>query len=197
MTKFEFLSLLREELAGLPEDEINSRLSFYEESINDRMDEGKSEEEAVAELGYVSDIVSQIAKDTPFFTIVKDKVKPKRRLSTLEIVLISVTFPIWLPLLITILALIPVFYLVFWIIGLIPSITCVSSYLFGLAGIFTFFVAIFSKNANAFELGLGIAGLGIGTMLIPASIYSIKGMIKLTALIILKIKTAIMFGRSK
>ena len=49
MTKKEFLSSLRSKLQGLPPSDIDERISFYSEMIDDRMDEGKSEEEAVSD----------------------------------------------------------------------------------------------------------------------------------------------------
>ena len=47
MQKQAFLDALRSQLAGLPEAEINERLNFYSEMIDDRMEEGLTEEEAV------------------------------------------------------------------------------------------------------------------------------------------------------
>ena len=48
MTKNEFLSSLRSKLQGLPPADIDERIGFYSEMIDDRMDEGKSEEEAIS-----------------------------------------------------------------------------------------------------------------------------------------------------
>ena len=45
MTKNEFISRLRARLSGLPKDEIRERLAFYGEMIDDRIEEGLSEEE--------------------------------------------------------------------------------------------------------------------------------------------------------
>ena len=59
MTKQEFLAELREKLKGLPEQDLEERLSFYSESIEDRMEDGLSEEEAVAGVGTVEEIVAQ------------------------------------------------------------------------------------------------------------------------------------------
>ena len=47
MNKQEFLSLLRRELSGLPQGDIEERVGFYAEMIDDRMEEGLTEEEAV------------------------------------------------------------------------------------------------------------------------------------------------------
>ena len=46
MTKLKFLFELRDRLEGLPYDEVEERLNFYSEMIEDRMEEGLSEEEA-------------------------------------------------------------------------------------------------------------------------------------------------------
>ena len=71
MTKHDFLELLEEKLSGLPEKELAERLPFYGEMIDDRMEEGLSEEEAVAAIGNVEDIVSQVLEDTPINKLVK------------------------------------------------------------------------------------------------------------------------------
>ena len=78
MTKREFFALFRQELAGLPKEDLEERVSFYEEIINDKMDEGKSEEEAIAELDSVQTIVEQIASETSLVKLVKEKYKPMR-----------------------------------------------------------------------------------------------------------------------
>lgn len=40
MSKEEFLTRLRSALAGLPQNEVNERIAFYGEMIDDRMEEG-------------------------------------------------------------------------------------------------------------------------------------------------------------
>ena len=194
MTKKEFINELRERLSGLPKDDLESRLSFYEESINDRMDDGKSEEEAIKELGTIDEIVTQVAGETSLVTLVKEKAKPKRKLSGAEIALIAIGFPLWFPLVLTFLILCLVFCLVFWIIGLIPLITCVSSLVVGVAEFFSYFAIIGEANSLG-VLGMGIAGIGLALMLIPAVIYSVKGTIKLVKLIMTGIKKLFIRGR--
>ena len=99
MNKQEFLEELREELMGLPQDEIEERLDFYSEMIEDRMEEGLSEEVAVAEIGIPAEIAAQIIEDIPLTRFVVEKVKPKRKLKVWEIVLLVLGSPIWVPLL--------------------------------------------------------------------------------------------------
>ena len=64
MTKEEFISELRKKLSGLPEKEIEEGLSFYCEIIDDKIEEGFSEEEAVSGVGSVDEIASQIGIHT-------------------------------------------------------------------------------------------------------------------------------------
>ena len=47
MSKSEFLTALRARLGGLPQGDVAERLDFYSELIDDRMEEGLSEEAAV------------------------------------------------------------------------------------------------------------------------------------------------------
>ena len=101
MNKSEFLKELEKNLKGLPKEDIDERIEFYSEAIDDRVEEGKTEEEAVEEIGTVEEVVREIAEDTPLLELVKKKMKPKRSLSAWEIVLIVLGFPVWFPLLVT------------------------------------------------------------------------------------------------
>lgn len=65
MNKKEFLAALRAGLAGLPEADVQHWLDFYSEIIEDRMEEGMTESEAVADVGSVHTIVTQILSETP------------------------------------------------------------------------------------------------------------------------------------
>lgn len=98
MLKQEFLGKLRSRLSGLPETEMEERLNFYSEMIDDRMEDGLSEEEAVAAIGTVEEIVVQIVAETPFTMLAKERIKPKRQLKTWEIVLLVLGSPVWLSL---------------------------------------------------------------------------------------------------
>lgn len=77
MNKQEFLTELRAKLSGLPTDDVEERLSFYGEMIDDRTEEGVTEEQAVEEMGSVDQIASQIISEVPLTKIVREKIKPK------------------------------------------------------------------------------------------------------------------------
>ena len=114
MNKQEFLAELRRGLDGLPQDDIKQSLDYYSEIIDDRIDDGIDEAEAIAALGDPRDIVSQILIDTPMQKLVKAKAKPDHKLSVTEIVLLCLGSPIWLSLCIAAAAVVLAVYIVLW-----------------------------------------------------------------------------------
>ena len=180
MKKKEFLEELRKRLKGLPQEDIESRINFYSEMIDDRVEEGKTEEEAILDVGGIDGVVSDIAKDTPLVSLVKEKIKPKRRLRGFEIVLLILGFPLWFPLLMVALILFLVGYFVLWILEfalyavdtamLIGSVGCGITFLLNL------------KDGNVFisHLGFGCLAFGAFWLLLIACIYSTKGVVKIT-----------------
>ena len=96
MNKREFLSALERRLSGLSQEDIAERLAFYSEAIDDRMEDGLSEEEAVAQLGTVDEIAGKVVSDSPS----AQQPREKRRLGALEIVLLVLGAPIWFSLLV-------------------------------------------------------------------------------------------------
>ena len=114
MSKQGFLAQLRKGLSGLPQEDIEERLTFYSEMIDDRIEEGLSEPEAVSAIGTVDDIITQILADTTITKLVKEKVKPKRTPKAWEIVLLVLGSPIWLSLLIVAFAIVLSLYATLW-----------------------------------------------------------------------------------
>ncbi len=123
MNKIQFITQLCDRLTGLPEQEVEDRVSFYCEMIDDRIEEGLSEEAAVAAIGTVEEIAEQILADVPLTKIVKEKIKSQRRLRAWEIVLLALGSPIWLSLLVAAFAVILALYAVLW--SLIVSVWAV------------------------------------------------------------------------
>lgn len=114
MNKYEFLGQLSRALSGLPQDDLEERLTFYREMIEDRMEEGLSEEEAVMAVGTVEEIAAQAVADVPLGKIARERIKPKRRLSAWEIVLLALGSPLWLSLGIAAIAVIVTLYVSLW-----------------------------------------------------------------------------------
>lgn len=114
MNKIEFLTALRERLQGLPEEDINKSIDFYCEMIDDRVEDGMSEAEAVEALGSIDEIISQILSEVSLPKLVKEKVKPKRALKAWEIVLLVLGAPLWIPLLAAVILTVLAIYLSVW-----------------------------------------------------------------------------------
>ena len=187
MNKKQFLDELRSKLVGLPDEEIENRISFYEEMINDRIDEGKSEEEAISEIGTVDEVVREIAKDTPLVSLVKHKMKPKRRLRGWEVLIIIFSFPFWLPLVITAIALTFAAIVVMWsgaIAVYAVEVSMIATIFWGVGG------CIASGMTDTYYLGAALLGFG-GTVLMTFAWTGItKGMVRLTKLMLTGIKSA-------
>lgn len=115
MNKQEFLQKLSERLSGLSEEDIKKSIDYYDEIIDDRIEDGLSEEEAVKALGSLDEIVKQILADTLLQGSAKQEENVKREFKTFEIVLIILGFPLWLPLLATFFSLVLTAYILLWV----------------------------------------------------------------------------------
>lgn len=116
MNRQEFLMQLRKGLEGLPKNDIEERLAFYEEMIEDRMVEGYSEEEAVKAIGTIEEIVAQTISETPLIRIARERIKLERKLTIMEIVLLIIGSPIWFSLVVACLAVVLSLYVALWAI---------------------------------------------------------------------------------
>ena len=118
MKKSDFLIKLKKSLQGLPKKEVQDHISFYSEMIDDRIEEGLTEEAAVGAIGDVRQISEQILND------LKDTEPPSRadnkkeKLKGWEIALLIIGSPIWLSILITVFAVAWSLVLTLWAIEL-------------------------------------------------------------------------------
>ena len=180
MKKEEFLSELRARLSGLSKEELDERINFYREMIDDRIDEGKSEEEAVADLGGVDKVVDDILEETPLLKLIKQKAKPNRALKVWEIIFLILGFPLWFPLLLVFIILCLVGYLLVWV-GVIVTYTVELS--FGAAAIYSIVGFIYQASQGTFSLtyfGGFFFSIGLMFLFIFACIGITKGTLKLT-----------------
>lgn len=117
MTKYSFLEKLQGKLQDLPKREVEERINFYSEMIDDRMEEGLSEEEAVTAVGTVEEIAFQISEELRLGNPPKMK-KAKRKLRAWEIVLLVLGSPLWVALLLAVFAVVISLYAVLWSVNL-------------------------------------------------------------------------------
>lgn len=196
MNKQEFLAELRKGLHGLPPNDIEERLTFYSEMIDDRMEEGVTEEEAVSGIGTVDEIVSQIVAETSLSKLVKEKVRPKRALRVWEIVLLTLGSPIWLSLLLAVFAVIFAVYVTVWsvIVALWAAELALAVGTF--CGVLSSVILIVQVNviAGIAMIGAGIACAGLSIFLFFGCKETTKGLLFLTKKMISGIKS-IFIGR--
>lgn len=190
MSRKEFLDQLRKGLSGLPQDDVEERLTFYSEMIDDRMEEGLSEEEAVGEMDSVDEIVAQTIAEIPLAKLVKEKMKPKHRLGAWEIVLLVLGSPIWVSLLIAAFAVVFSVYVALW--SVIISLWAAEVSLWGavLGGIVAGIVFALTGNGltGVAMIGASIVCAGLSVFLFFGCKLATKGTAWLTKKMALGIK---------
>ncbi len=192
MNRAEFLEELENAIGGLPSEDIQKSLDFYSEMIDDQIEDGLSEEEAVSQIGKAEEIAKQILMDTPITKLVKQKIKPKHRISAVEIVLLVLGSPIWLSLLVAAVAVVFSIYVSLW--SIVISLWACEAALVGsaLGGVISA-VIIFATGQNTYAavmmLAAGLLLIGFSMLFLFVCKALNKGMVWLTKKITLWIKS--------
>lgn len=191
MNKQEFLDRLWAGLYGLPQDDVEERLSFYSEMIDDRMEDGLTEEEAVAEIGPADAIISQIIEETPLTKIVGERMRPQGRHRVWQTILLVLGSPIWLSLLIVLFAVLFAVYVSAWavIISLwaVEAAFIISAVAAMAAGIILLIPGRPLTGLVLIAAALVLAGLSI--FLFFGCLMATRGILDLTKKIVLGIKS--------
>jgi len=190
MNKIEFLTVLRERLQGLPEEDINKSIDFYCEMIDDRVEDGMSEEEAVEALGNIEEIISQILSEVSLPKLVKEKVKPKRALKAWEIVLLVLGAPLWIPLLAAVILTVLAVYLSVWSVIISLYAVDLSIAVSGLACIGVAVALLFDGQfvPAGVVFGAGLVCMGLAILLLFAFNLVTKGILWISKKVLLGIK---------
>ena len=181
MKKQEFLSLLKKRLSSLPKKEIEERVSFYSEMIDDRMEDGMSEDEAVRDLGGPELVSLGALKSIPKKQ--REEIKREKKESNLIVILLlALGFPIWLPLLISGFAVIVSLYATLWSLLVSLWAVFISLAVSAPAGLIIGLINIFSGNGavGAITVGGSFVAAGIAVFLYFGCIAATRGMLSLT-----------------
>lgn len=194
MKRLEFLLQLRERLSCLPQDDMEERLTFYNEMIDDLLEEGLSEQEAVAQIGNVNEIASQILQDTPLSTLVKERIKPKQRMKPWQIVLLAVGSPLWFSLLMAALAVGISLYAVLWVLVICLWAVFAAVAACALGGMVGggIFAATGNRLAGIATIGAALVCAGVSIFLFCGCKAATKGAARLTGKIISATKRCFM-----
>ena len=202
MTKEQFLSELQNRLSFLPSSEVAPFISYYREMIEDRMEEGMSETDAVAGLGDIGRIVEVIQYEMPVTSLVvssgKDKTHEARAKAEsrwpawgtgLVIALLIIGSPIWLSLLLAaggvIVGLLAVkIAIIVAAVAVVLALAAAS-----LAAIVGGCVMLFREpGAGVALIGAGLIGCGLTILAYLLAVIVIKGIIQLIKLLFRWIK---------
>ena len=190
MDKYDFLLALEERLADLPEADRQSSLDFYAEMLDDLMEGGMTEQEAVASLGSVDAIAQEILMDLPLPKLIKAKMKPKRRMRTWEIVLLAVGSPVWAPILLALAAVALAVYLTLWAVVISLYAADLAFAVSAPAGIITAITLFASGKPTAalLFLGAGLVLVGLTVLWLLLCNLTAKGVWRLGKLTLRGIK---------
>ena len=169
MTRAEFFKALKNRLSAFEKVEIDNWLNYYSEIIDDRMEDGQSEEEAVNSLGSIDAIIDEILQQTPITRLAKTKLN-RKTLCGWEIALLILGFPLWFPLLISAVAVILAVYASLWAV---------------IISLWSVFVALIGAGVGVIIGGIvficvsktlsGVVSLGAGFICIGFSVFCLFG----------------------
>ena len=189
MKRIEFLNQLKAQLWALPEADIQCSLDYYSEMIDDRMEDGLSEEEAVAAIGDLDEIVKQILNETPRPPQVVESTpkqnKAKNKVAPWMIVLLVLGAPLWIPLVAGVGSSVLGVYVSLWsvVIALYAAAFALAVGAIGLlvAAFSLFWIRRFGKGAVM--VGGALICVGLAILIFLLSNLAAKGLVALTKLI--------------
>ena len=194
MTKTEFLDELERRLSGLPQSDREERLLYFREMIDDRMEDGLTEEEAVSDIGSVDEIVDHIMEETPLSKLVRENAKRTRALKAWEILLLVLGAPLWLSLILAAIAVCLSLYAALWavVLGLWSAVVGLAAGAVG--GLVTAASYVVNREpVNAiFMLGAAILCAGLAILLFFGCVRLTKAVMQVTKKTILGMKALLM-----
>lgn len=198
MLRDEYINDLRTRLNENDIPGADGMVEFYEEMIADRMEDGMSEEEAVAAMEDIDHVIAQAKLEKPLPALMLDKVKESQKKANekskgaLWIVLAIVGFPIWFPLTIAFLAIVFSLYVSLWAIVISVYAVELSLAVSALACLLGGFTFIFGNIPFATALamwGAALLAAGLCLLLWKPILAATKGMIAIIKWLFRKIKS--------
>lgn len=180
MTKTDFLNALAVRLSSLSEIDVARSLDYYEEMIDDRMDDGMTEEEAVAAAGSPEDAAREILLNIPIPPPSPAPVKRKKNGKRILLLLLAS------PLLLVYFALVLCLFVVLWCVPLVLWTLFVSSIALAAGGVIACTASFMEGTGGIygiFYIGLSLASVGLAVLLLFASAAVTKAIARLTAII--------------
>ena len=170
MNKQAFLKALEDRLDGLSAQERARALEFYAQSVDDRVEDGMAEEQAVAALGEVDQIARELLADQPLKVVVRERARREGGAAGRVLLLILAS-----PLLLVLLACVLSVYASLWAVVVSLFAAGAAGAVLGVAG------GIVIQAANGLCLcGAGLVCVALGLVLLDPARLAVKGLLALT-----------------
>jgi len=192
MMKHEFLRELLKSLSSLPQIERDKAYAFYAEIIDDSMEDGMSEEDAVAKLGGMEDIVDHIVAEIPISVLLKSRWSIKNAAGSRSFLILG--FPLWFPVLITVLCVPLVLFIVLWAVDLVLWAVCAAIAAAALGSVIGLF-SIPGVGEKLMSLGGALVCGGLTVPLVLAAFEGTRQFAYLTNRLWIKIKNSLLKKR--
>lgn len=187
MGKAEFLRALDAKLSQLPAGERRRQLEYFSEILDDMVEDGVQEYEAVASLGPVSQVAERILQETPLPLLVRSRMRPAGGWTALTVILLVLGAPVWMPLLVALASVVLAVYVVLWAM-IIAAFAVVLA--IGAGGIALLIAAASGVLLTAAQILMAVGGAtlltGLGVLAFFAAVAIARGLARLT----------VAFGRS-
>lgn len=152
MTKLEFVNQLESRLGGIPKDERNGILEYYVEIINDKLENGESEDSILQSLGSPETIARNILSENDMPPIEAVKPLPVQKSRSVGRI---IGFSFLLPLVIFMLAMWGIVVLSFLFVALALALGGVGYF------VSSFFLFVQDFWVGLFQIGIGLVTASI------------------------------------
>lgn len=203
MSRDAFIGELRHRMAGLPKEAVDRTVEYYSELIADSMEDGLSEEEAVSRLGSLDEIVANVVKDTPLPQIIETRIQEKKArrggIRAWEVLLLVLGAPLWLPLLMAVLAVVLALYVALWAVVIALWAVVAAVILTGVVAVAAGIVELCQMHLpqGLVLLGGGLVCLGLCALLFLLMKLITVGTVKLCKLVWTGIKSLFVGKKGK
>ena len=183
MKKAEFLKELNIKLKCLSESERKKFILYYEEIIEDYIENGYTEEEAIEHVGNPNRIAEDIKNQE---SEIHQTMPTAKKVGIGVLLLLG--FPLWGSLLLAGILLVLSGYILIWCLPFMSGTLSIGFFVSALINVFGAFIMIIKNPAvGIMQFGFGIASVGIAILLGIATLYLVKQFIVVTKKFTIKV----------
>ena len=170
MNKTDFMLQLNNALhkAHVPQNEARDAVQFYAECVDERVEDGATEAEAIEGLGSIDSIVESVVADLPKAARGIGRLDSGNK--ALKVILLVLTFPVWGSILVSLALVAAALIAVLWSLLAAAAALWIACITAGLAGIAALVhgAANGAGQAGALGFGIGIALSGLAVVLLAS-----------------------------